>query len=196
MDKIIINDDEIDIAVNISKSAAAKWSLVEYQDLSQTLILWLYEHRDIVDRYRVEQLGRAKLITALKRHATQYCVKEQLERSGIPLDSAYKYSMPQLERGLSAMFNFGTIGISVTAHPSMEQSFVFDPRVDEARAIILDVKSAYDELLVADEREIIAHKYEKEYTYRDIGILERMSATGARKKIRRILRKIQVFLNR
>ena len=196
MEKIIVHDDEIDIAVNISKSAAAKWSLVEYQDLSQTLILWLYEHREIVDRYRTEQLGRAKLITALKRHAIQYCVKEQLERSGIPLDAGYKYSMPQIERGLSAMFNFSPLGISITAHPSLERNFVFDPKIEDARAIILDVKSAYDELLTPDEQEIIAHKYEKEYTYRDIGILERMSATGARKKIRRILRKIQVFLNR
>lgn len=196
MEKILIHDDEIDIAVNISKSAAAKWSLVEHQDLSQTLILWLYEHREIVERYRTEQLGRAKLITALKRHATQYCVKEQLERSGIPLDASYKYSMQQIERGLSAMFNFTPVGISITSHPSMEQGFVYDPKIEDARAIILDVKSAYEELLNDDEREIISHKYEMEYTYRDIGILERMSATGARKKIRRILRKIQVFLNR
>jgi DNA-directed RNA polymerase specialized sigma24 family protein len=196
MEQIEIHDKEIDIASNIAKSASAKWSLVEYQDLAQTLILWLFEHRDAVVRYRTEQLGQAKLITALKRHATQYCVKEQLERSGIPLDSSYKYSMQQIERGLSAMFNFSPLGISITAHPSLEPNFVFDPRIDDARAVILDCKSAFDELLNDEERVIIAHKYEKEYTYRDIGILERMSATGARKKIRRILRKIQVFLNR
>lgn len=173
---------------------AGKWSLVDAEDLESVLLLWLYENSATVAKYRQETDGTVKLITALRRKAQAYCTAEQQERSGTPLDFNAKYSLQQIERSLVAMFNLNTQN-GIRVNPLTDQPVdVWDPTLDDARAVVLDVKLAFQKL-DPNSQGVLIWKYEAEYTYRDIALFLGMSAPGARKKVRKILREIQIILD-
>lgn len=191
----VITASELTTARSVARRQASKWSLVEAEDLEQSLILWLYENRNAVERYRVDPEGPAKLLVALRRKANSICVKDQAERSGTPLDFNAKYSMQQIEKSLEAMFNLPRLTQSVRVHPSTgEMLSSQEPFIDDAKAMVLDVSSAFRKL--EDEgQQILAMKYLKGFTYRDIALLLGISAPGSRKRVRKYLRKIQQILN-
>lgn len=185
---------EINIARNLARRLSRKWSLVEFEDLQSMLVLWLYENQDTVSRYRSEIDGTIKLITALRRRANSFCTAEQQERSGTPLDFYSTYSIPQIERSLVAMFNVSSsYGIKVDPNTGapIEQ---WDPSLDDAKTAVLDVKLAFTRLDV-DMQKVLIWKYEQEYTYRDIAMMDDISAPGARKRVRKALRQIQIALD-
>jgi RNA polymerase sigma factor (sigma-70 family) len=191
-----ITPSELITAKSIARRAASKWSLVEAEDLEQSLILWLYENRTTVQRYREDPEGPAKLFVALRRKANSLCVKDQAERSGTPLDFNAKYSLAQIERTIEAIFNLPSTRQAVRVHPATgEMLDEYQPFIDEAQAMMLDVHVAFTSL--DDEAQaILAMKYLKGFTYRDIALLLGISAPGARKRIRKHLRKIQSLVNR
>ena len=189
-----VTQAETNVARNLAKRMAGKWSLVDAEDLESVLLLWLYENSATVAKYRQEADGTVKLITALRRKAQAYCTAEQQERSGTPLDFNAKYSLQQIERSLVAMFNLNTQN-GIRVNPLTDQPVdVWDPTLDDARAVVLDVKLAFQKL-DPNSQGILIWKYEAEYTYRDIALFLGMSAPGARKKVRKILREIQIVLD-
>lgn len=189
-----VTQAETNVARNLARRMAGKWSLVDAEDLESVLLLWLYENSATVAKYRQETDGTVKLITALRRKAQAYCTAEQQERSGTPLDFNAKYSLQQIERSLVAMFNLNTQN-GIRVNPLTDQPVdVWDPTLDDARAVVLDVKLAFQKL-DPNSQGILIWKYEAEYTYRDIALFLGMSAPGARKKVRKILREIQIILD-
>lgn len=190
----LVTQAETNLAKNLARRVAGKWSLVEMEDLESVLLLWLYENAQIVARYRNDPDGTLKLITALKRKAVQYCTSEQQERSGALLDSGSRYSLSQIERALTAMFATGSVG-GVRVDPRTGQPVEsWDPSLDDARTMVLDVKLAYLKL-DAESQIPLVWKYEQECTYRDLALFLGMSAPGARKRLRKILREIQMMLD-
>jgi DNA-directed RNA polymerase specialized sigma24 family protein len=190
----LVTQAETNVAKNLARRMAGKWALVEMEDLESVLILWLYENAHVVSRYRQEPDGTLKLITALKRKAVQFCTSEQQERSGAALDSGSRYSLQQIERALTAMFA-STVSQGVKVDPRTGQAVEsWDPSLDDARTMVLDVKLAYLKLDPESQMPLV-WKYEQECTYRDLALFMGMSAPGARKKVRKILREIQVMLD-
>jgi DNA-directed RNA polymerase specialized sigma24 family protein len=185
---------EISIASNMASRFASKWSLVDKEDLKSVLVLWLYENAATVARYRSEPDGPIKLVTSMRRRAHAYCTSEQQERSGTPLDYNSRYSIEQIERCLIAMFNSGS-GPSVRVDPRSDTMIdKWDPSLDDARTAVLDVKLAFEKIEI-DLQRILVLKYEQEFTYRDIAMLDQISAPGARKRVRKALRQIQTVLD-
>lgn len=188
-----VTQAEVNVARNLARRMAGKWSLIDVEDLESVLLLWLYENAATVLKYRNEQDGTLKLVTALRRKAQAFCTAEQQERSGTPLDYNAKYSLQQIERSLVAMFNLNTQN-GIRVNPITGQAVdVWDPSLDDARTAVLDVKMAFHKLDSLSQG-ILIWKYEAENTYRDIAMFLGMSAPGARKKVRKILRDIQVML--
>jgi DNA-directed RNA polymerase specialized sigma24 family protein len=70
----------------------------------------------------------------------------------------------------------------------------WDPSLDDAKTAVLDVKLAFQKLDV-DMQKVLIWKYEQEYTFRDIAMLDGVSAPGARKRVRKALRQIQMILD-
>jgi len=185
---------EINVARNLARRLSSKWSLVDFQDLESLLVLWLYENQDTVIRYRSEVDGTLKLITALRRKANSFCTAEQQERSGTPLDYYSRYSIQQIERSLVAMFNSSfSQGLKVDPNTGAP-IYHWDPSLDDAKTAVLDVKLAFQKLDV-DMQKVLIWKYEQEYTFRDIAMLDGVSAPGARKRVRKALRQIQMILD-
>lgn len=190
----IITEAELTTARSVARKAASKWSLVEAEDLESSLVLWLFENKNTVARYQNDPEGPAKLLVALRRRANQLCVKDQVERSGTPLDYNASYSVQQIERALIAMFNEpSTSGSRV--HPSTGQLLdQREPFVDDVRALILDVRNCFINLEDNAQR-LLMMKYRNNYTYRDIALVEGISAPGVRKRVRKLIRRIQSDLN-
>jgi DNA-directed RNA polymerase specialized sigma24 family protein len=186
---------ELNIARNIARRSAGKWSLVDPEDLESELILWLFENLNVVFRYRTEPDGQMKLITALRRKAHGFCMAEQQERSGSTLDAGSRYSMQQIERSLVAMFN-STGSNTRRVHPQTGELLdSYDPVLDDARTMVLDVKIAFSNLPV-EYQKILIWKFEQEFTYRDIAMLEKISAPGARKRVKKAVKLLQIALNK
>ncbi len=190
----LVTEVETNIARNLARRLAGKWSLVDVEDLESVLLLWLYENSAIVAKYREQTDGTIKLVTALNRKAHSFCVAEQQERSGYVLDYNSRYSLTQIERSLVAMFNLtGSSAIKVNPVTG-EPVDAYDSSLDDARAAVLDVKLAFEKL-DSESQMILIWKFEQEFTYRDLALLLGMSAPGARKKLRKVLRELQAILD-
>ena len=190
----IITEAELSTARAVARRAASKWSLVEKEDLESSLVLWLFENIKTVERYQRDSEGPAKLLVALRRRANQLCVKDQAERSGTPLDFNAKYSTQQIERALIGMFNMPS-NSGARVHPSTGQLLdAHEPFVDDAKAMMIDVRSAFLKL-EEDSQRLLMMKYQHTYTFRDIALVEGISAPGVRKRIRKLIRKMQQILN-
>jgi DNA-directed RNA polymerase specialized sigma24 family protein len=177
----------------VARSSSRKWSLVELEDLEQELILWGYENADNVIRYRKLEDGPTMFLIALRRKANQYCSNEQALRSGEPLDFHSKYSIEQIERALVSMYHvISTQAVAVDPNTDAAIEAV-DPFSDEVRTTVLDVARAFGRL-DKDLKDIIELKYRDEATFRDMGLLLKISAPGARKRLRKALRRIQAVL--
>ena len=188
-----VTRDELDIANTIAFKIGSKWSLVDVEDLKSELVLWLFENNSHVARYRVEDGGKYKLIASLKRYAAKYCAKEYGERSGSGPELESKYSTYQVEQILFAMFqqpsDSGVLENPITGLPIgvVEVS----PKLYD---LILDVKVVFEEL-DKESQSLLTMRYGYEFTYRHIASAKKMSPTGVRKKIRRIIRHVQSSLN-
>lgn len=194
MNKIEITQREIALAGRVASRVAEKWSLAETEDLQSELILWLYDNASTVARYRFEEKGEGKLYVALRRTAGRIAAMEQVARSGSYLDADAKYSITQIENALTAMFDnvdVGAIRVNPVTHEPIQ---TWDPRIEEAKLIVLEVRSAW-ELLDDLSQLMVAWRYMNELTYREIADLSGMSPTGARKKLKHILRKIQASVD-
>lgn len=189
-----ITETELSTARSVARKAASKWSLVEAEDLESALVLWLFENQKTVARYQSDPEGPIKLLVALRRRATQICAKEQSERSGTPLDFNARYSLQQIERALITMFNAPSSSGN-RVHPSTGQMLdTHDSFVEDVRALVMDVGKAFQEL-EDNEQRLLLLKYKMNYTYRDMALVDGISAPGARKRVRRYIRKIQRMLN-
>jgi DNA-directed RNA polymerase specialized sigma24 family protein len=190
----VISESELSTARAVARRAASKWSLVESEDLESSLVLWLFENTKTVQRYQEDPDGPVKLLVALRRRANQLCVKDQAERSGTPLDFNARYSTSQIEKSLVAMFNMpSTSGSRV--HPSTGQLLdPIEPFIEDAKAMVLDVRSAFIQL-EDDSQRLLMMKYQHNYTFRDIALVEGISAPGVRKRIRKFIRRMQQTLN-
>ena len=188
------NKSELSTAYAVARQIAKRWSLVEEEDLNSVLVLWLYENAKYVERYRADTEGPIKLFIALRRRANQHAVAEQATRAGMPLDFNSRYSIQQVERSIVAMFNEPSVSGN-RVHPASGSLLdANDLYVENKKTMVLEVKEAFLKL-DADTQRILMLKYEKEYTFRDIALVENMSAPGIRKRIRKALRKIQSVLD-
>ena len=110
------------------------------------------------------------------------------------MDFNAKYSTQQIERALIGMFNMPS-NSGARVHPSTGQLLdAHEPFVDDAKAMMIDVRSAFLKL-EEDSQRLLMMKYQHTYTFRDIALVEGISAPGVRKRIRKLIRKMQQILN-
>ena len=189
-----ISMEDVDLAKRVARRVAQRWSLVELDDLTSELTVWLYENNEVVSRYRKEPEGEGKLFVALRRFATKYCAAEQATRQGAPLDYSAKYSIQGIERALKVLFDefptsFGSIVHPHTGH-ALEQ---WDPEIETARAVLMDTRAAFERLVDAEQVLVIA-RFQLDMTYRELAEMDGSTPTGVRKKLRRALRHMQQFM--
>lgn len=189
-----ISFEDIDLAKRVARRMAQRWSLVELDDLTSELTVWLYENKDVVERYRKDEQGEGKLFVALRRFASKYCATEQATRQGAPLDFAAKYSIQSIERALKVLFDEYPTSFGSVVHPSTGHLLSdWNPEVETARAVLMDTRSAF-ERLIEQEQVLCIARFQFDMTYRELAEMDGSTPTGVRKKLRRVLRHMQQFM--
>lgn len=184
----MIHDHELTLARRVAGRVGSRWTAVDVEDLAGELILWLYTHADTVKRYRGEDGGDGKLFVALKRTAARYCVKEQENRTGGPLELSAAYSVEQIERALPYIFE--TIPDTVIAEHYGRPVDPIPAEFNRAHAVLIDVRGAYDEL-PPEQRAVLSLRFRDGLTYADIGALAGVTDRGARRRVSRALVRLQ-----
>jgi DNA-directed RNA polymerase specialized sigma24 family protein len=87
MDEFIPTRAELETCSRVARRVASKWALVDAEDLSQDLVLWLLTHPKQVTRFRTFAKPEATLVLTLKREGIRLCVKETSKRLGRAIEA-------------------------------------------------------------------------------------------------------------
>jgi hypothetical protein len=81
---------------------------VDFQDVQQTLYLWLLQHYEKVITWRAnysERHAERTVIKALRNAGERYCRTEKAERDGYAVEDEFFYSIPMIADLLSLSFD-------------------------------------------------------------------------------------------
>ena len=181
--------DDLDrrLATQVAQSVAAKWSLVEVDDVEAELLLWLVENEHHVRSYRDGNMT-GKLVLALKRHAIAYCVKEQTIRQGGALMETSDYSAEQVERVLPFVY-------LETPQTVVNEFEKHHGDHSLSLAIMADVKSALI-ALPEDMKETLTQRFYLGLTFQEMGDIAGITKRAAKKRVDRAILELRRNLTR
>lgn len=188
MSRPLLTPDELTTAQNVAARIGSKWSAVEVDDVTSELYLWLVMNLRTVERWRMDEHGKAKLYVTLRREAAKYCAKEQAVRVGQPLTVGNFYTVDFLHRALPYVFE-DTPQSTVQVNPRTGQSDATSGEFDTAVAIMADIRGAYYGLH-QDLQLVLAYRYRDGLTYEEIGELRGITKDGAKKFVDRAVSRL------
>lgn len=170
--------DERDLGLvrQVADWCAARWTLVDRDDVEGELLLWLVENEETAADYR-RNGDMGKLTKSLKRVATKYAVKESTVAQGGQLWDDAPYTVEQVERVLP---------------------FVFEPQghtTDLVNAVMVDVKTAIS-WLPDDMKETLTQRFYYHYTFEQIGAKAGISKQAAQKRVEKAIQELRNNLSR
>ncbi|HLP97637.1 MAG TPA: sigma-70 family RNA polymerase sigma factor [Sideroxyarcus sp.] len=178
---ILVRDSEIALARKVAASTARRWRLVDRDDLTSALLLWLFEHAEQVERYRNEA-AEPKLYVALRREAAKWCAKETREVTGQPLDYHDEYTSEQVVRAMPYVFEDTPVTTARDADNVDDHS--------SALAIMTDFKNAYRDQ-PADVKEILALRFRDGLTEQQIAELTGASQPTVHRRVKRAVERVR-----
>ena len=184
-----LTDKDLTLARKVAYRVGSKWSLVEIDDLTSELTLWMVEHADTVARYRDEEHGEAKLFVALRRLATKYSVREQTVRSGGPLMDDDPYTVEQVERALPYLFE-ETPQTTVHEHPGAR----WDGSHGLALTIMTDMRGAFADL-PPQVQETLTLRFRDGLSFADMATLTGITKRAAKHRVDRAVRRLRDHLS-
>lgn len=176
---------ELQLAETVASFVGSRWKLVEVDDVTSHLYLWLCQNERHVAAWRAEGQGEGKLFVAMRREANKYAANETAARVGRPLTSTPMYPRDVVERALPFIFE-DIPQTSVTVNPVTGQPDYLPHEFDVAIAVLFDIKGAFYGL-PPRVREILEWKFRDGLTNAEIGALRNITKDGARKQIARAL---------
>lgn len=190
-----IDEKELTLARRVARKIGSRWSAIEVDDLEQELTLWLFENMQTVKRYRTEDGGEGKLYVALRRKASRYCAREQVARTGAPLDWNATYTTAQVARALPFVFEETPQSV-VTDDPVTGRVLASSSPEDygNALAVMTDMRTAFRNL-PPEVQAVLELRYRDGLTYQQIGDMCQLSVNGARKRVRRAVSRMQDALD-
>jgi len=178
----------------IAKQTARKWNTVEYEDLSQHLILFFYEKQEVFNTYKQHSLGEGSIRVALTREALKYCENETMHVNKMLIEDGYSYSSNNIENALPFLYD----GIMESLSTSVMENPVTGGVVNKHNGsdynrglvIMLDLQIAYDKLS-QEEQETLELRFKDNLTLKEIATILGISPEGVRIKVNRIIKKLQ-----
>jgi RNA polymerase sigma factor (sigma-70 family) len=187
-----VTEGELKLAEKVAAKMASRWQVVETEELTSHLYLWLMENLTALKRWRGEDGGEGKLFVSLRREASKFCVTETEHRINRRINDNPAYPVDMLERALP--FLFEEVGFSsVPVNPVTEQPTQVANNVGLAQAILADLRAAYYGMPL-EVREVIAWRFRDGLTYEEIGELSNLTKDGAKKRVQRALRRLSEYL--
>jgi DNA-directed RNA polymerase specialized sigma24 family protein len=189
-----MNDRDKQIIDIIAKQTARKWNTVEYEDLSQHLVLFFLESKEAFDRYKQHPLGEGSIRVALTREALKYAENETKHVNKMLIEDGYTYSTDNIENALPFLYEdiMQSLTTSVMENPITHGSIKdgHDTDYGKALVIMLDLKIGYDKLS-QEEQETLELRFRDELTLKEMANIFSISSEGVRIKVNRIIKKLQ-----
>lgn len=174
---------ELGVAERVAKRIGAKWSLVEDDDLTSHLYLWLLNNEASVTRWRSEVSGEGKLYVSLRREAAKFCAKEQAARVNRPLSDGNFYDAGKVSRALPYIFEQAPETV-VIENPVTGQTNHSVGKYGLAQTIIADIRGSFYGLN-PDVRQVLEWRYRDGLSLEEIGELRDITPQGAKKQVDR-----------
>ena len=188
----MISDHELTLAKKVAYKTAQRWSMVDTEDLTSELTLWLFENEAQVERYRDDDSGDGKLFVALRRQASKYCARETRERTGQPLDYHAEYTLAQIERALPFVFeDLPTQSVAVDPYTGTPVGYVGDGM---AQAVMADIKGAYADL-PKEVKLVLALRFRDGLNYNEIAEITDTSLPSAHRRVKRAVSRLRDALS-
>jgi RNA polymerase sigma factor (sigma-70 family) len=171
----MLTQDEIEIADKVGRYYSSRWKLVERDDLTSHLYLWMAE-RDAnqLQRWREEGSTSGKLYKSLKRVANEYCKAETSKTVNRDIYENNSYTIEIIKNTLPFVFY----------SPDVE-----DPINSKALLIIEDVSSAFYGLS-PDDREVITLRYREEMSHEEMAKMFGVTVDAASQRLHRALTRL------
>ena len=187
----MVTDKELDIARAVGYRVAQSWQPMEIEDVQSSLVLWLFEHEGVVERYRDSEDGEKKLVFSLRREATRFCYKEKNARTGGTVGVELSYNLSQLQRALPFIFEDvpQTVAFEFDAGRS-----TYSGSHGSAVDVLVDIRSAF-KTLPARMVEVLTLRYRDGLSYLDIGNLIGLSDRGAKNRVTKAVRTLHETLS-
>lgn len=174
---------ELGVAERVAKRIGQKWTLVEEDDLTSHLYLWLLNNEASVTRWRSEVAGEGKLYVSLRREAAKFCAKEQAARVGRPLNEGNFYDSGKVSRALPFIFEESPETV-VLENPVTGQTNHSVGEYGLGQTILADIRGAFYGLN-PDVRRVLEWRYRDGLTFEEIGELREITPQGAKKQVDR-----------
>ena len=185
---IHLEPSELRTAERVAKRIGSKWSMVETDDLTSHLYLWLASNHNVVGRWRSEPNGEGKLYVSLRREAAKYCAREQAARVGQPIQAGNFYNVDLLTRALPFVFE-DTPETVVAENPVTGQPVATPHESGLAVAIMADIRGAFYGLN-PDIRQTLEWRFRDGLTFEEIGELKQITKDGAKKQVERAVSRL------
>lgn len=179
---------ELKLAESIGVRIGSKWRNVEVDDVIGQLYLWLVENRHWLETWRQEEGGEGKLYVALRKEAAKFCAKEEAARVNRPLDATPAYPVEVLEKALPFMFEDWPV-TEVHVNPVSGAPVYHPAQIGEAVAMLADISGAFYGLS-KDFQELLALRFRDGLGTDEIGELRGVTEDGARRQIKRALKRL------
>jgi DNA-directed RNA polymerase specialized sigma24 family protein len=179
---------ELGVAERVARRIGQKWSLVEEDDLTSHLYLWILTNESAVARWRSESSGEGKLYVALRREAAKYCAKEQAARVGRPLNDGNFYTSEIVSRALPFIFEDAPETI-VLENPVTGQTNHSVGEYGLGQAILADIQGSFYGLN-PDVQTVLEWRFRDGLTFDEIGDLREITPRGAKKQVDRAVSRL------
>lgn len=185
---IHLEPSELRLAERVAERIGSKWSMVEVDDLTSHLYLWLVQNVGALSRWRSEPSGEGKLYVSLRREAAKYCAKEHAARIGQPIQQGNFYTPDLLERALPFIFE-DTPETVVVENPVTGEPQNMPNESGLAVAIMSDVRGAFYGLNI-QLRQVLEWRFRDGLTFEEIGDLRGITKDGAKKQVERAVSRL------
>lgn len=184
----LVLDNELRLAGVVANRIGKRWNLVESEDLTSHLYLWLFENLPTLERWREEEGGEGKLYVSLRREAAKFCASESAAAINRPLSAGAAYPVDVLDRALPFIFELAPV-TTVRVNPVTDEPLDDGTTSGLALAIIADIRGAFYGLPPEVQR-VLSYRYRDGLTLEEIGELTGMTKTGVKGRLERALRRL------
>jgi DNA-directed RNA polymerase specialized sigma24 family protein len=185
---IQLEAEELRLAERVAGRIASKWALVEQDDLTSHLYMWLVQNINAVQRWRTEEAGTGKLYVSLRREAAKYSAREQAARVGRPIQVGNFYTPELLDRALPFIFE-DVPQTSVMENPVSGEPARVGNEFDQAVTIIADIRGHFYGLN-RELKQVLEWRYRDGLTFEEIGELRGITKDGAKKQVERAVSRL------
>jgi DNA-directed RNA polymerase specialized sigma24 family protein len=187
-----VTPSELELARKVAFRIGRRWKLIDQDDLTSHLYLWMFEHTKELKRWRIGDLGNGALYVTLRREAAKFCAAETAASAGRPIQTPRFYTIEVVRRALPYIFEDSPVTL-VVENP-ITGWVQWEPSENSvAMSILADVKAEFNGL-AGPLQTLLTWRYRDGLSYEEISELRGITTEATRKAVERSLKRLSEAL--